>query len=161
MSELPSMFSEITEVGFFEKIKFFVFFWTPKTFLSPTKLIWPYKPHFGGDGGHTSITSKPQLRSKSFRNMTPQKVGFLGLIEIFGAQKVFWGPKKDKKWIFSKNLTSVICLNIKGCSHNGPGHPGTIRTQLSIQKVLTLLWPSVCLYPMILLTLMKVQKQCF
>ena len=38
--------------------------------------------------------------------------------------------------------------NVRGCSHrlercNGPGHPGTIRPQYTIQKVSTLLWPSV------------------
>ena len=60
-----------------------------------------------------------------------------------GLQKKFCAPLKHKKLIFSKNLTSVIWPNIEGGSHIGPGHLGTIRPQYIIQKVSTLLWPSV------------------
>ena len=36
------------------------------------------------------------------------------------------GPQKHKKLIFSKNPNSVICPNIGGSFHSGPGDPGTI-----------------------------------
>ena len=59
--------------------------------------------------------------------MTLQKVGFLGPYKVFGDPKCFWAPPKHKKLIFSKNLNSLICLNMGLCFHSGPGHPGTIR----------------------------------
>ena len=37
----------------------------------------------------------------------------------------------------------MIWPNIEGGSHNGPGHPGSIRPLDTIQKVATLLLPSV------------------
>ena len=50
--------------------------------------------------------------------MTPQKWGFLGQIRFWGLKKVFWGPPKRKKLIFSKNWTYVIWLHTLGDSHN-------------------------------------------
>ena len=51
---------------------------------------------------------KPLLGSKSFRSMTPQKMRFLRPKKVFGGQKSFLGPPKQKKLIFLKNPTSVI-----------------------------------------------------
>ena len=59
--------------------------------------------------------------------MTPPKVGFLRPNKVLGAKKSFLGLPKHKKMIFSKNLNSVICVNIGGSFHSGPGHLGTIR----------------------------------
>ena len=58
--------------------------------------------------------------------MTPPKVAFLRLNKVLGTQKSFLGPQKHKKLIFSKNPNSVICPNIAGSFHSGPGNPGTI-----------------------------------
>ena len=55
-----------------------------------------------------------------------------------GLKKVLWAPQI--KLIF---LTSVILPNIEGGYQNGPGHLDTIRPQYAIQKVSTLVWPSV------------------
>ena len=72
------------------------------------------------------VAPKPKLESKIFRSMTPPKVGFLN--KVSGAQKSFFGPPKtEKKLIFSKNPISVICPNIGGGFHSGPGDLGTIR----------------------------------
>ena len=49
-----------------------------------------------------SITSKPQLESKSFTSMTPPKVGFLRPIQDFWAKKSFLGPPKTQKIDFLK-----------------------------------------------------------
>ena len=59
--------------------------------------------------------------------------------KIFGYEKRILGPKKLKKLIISKNLNSVIWLNIAGGSHNGPGHLSALRPWYLIQKLATLL----------------------
>ena len=64
--------------------------------------------------------------------MTLQKVGFLGPYKVFGDPKCFWAPSKHEKLIFSKDLNSLICLNMGLCFHSGPGHPGTIRPHKAI-----------------------------
>ena len=44
-----------------------------------------------------SVALKLCLGSKSFRNMTPTKVGFLRLTKVLGAEKSFWAPQNLKK----------------------------------------------------------------
>ena len=58
--------------------------------------------------------------------MTPPKVGFLRSNKVVGAQKSFFGPPETQKIDFLKNPNSVICLNIGGSFHSGPGDLGTI-----------------------------------
>ena len=45
---------------------------------------------------------KPWIRSKSFRSMTPPKVGFLRPNKVLGAQKSFYGPPETQKIDFLK-----------------------------------------------------------
>ena len=42
------------------------------------------------------VAPKPKLESKSFRTMTPPKVGFLRPIRVFWAQKFFRAPQNTK-----------------------------------------------------------------
>ena len=58
--------------------------------------------------------------------------------------KSFFGPPKHKKLIFSKNLNSVICPNIGGCFHIGPGDLGTIGPHKTIHLTKNRLLPTVC-----------------
>ena len=53
---------------------------------------------------------------------------------FLGLKEIFFGPPKQKKKIFSRNLNSMIWPNIGGGSRNGSGHLGTIRPQYSIQQ---------------------------
>ena len=121
----PPMLGQIAEFRFFEKINFLCF-WCPK------KLFWVLKtllglrdPTFGGvillklfdpsygfraTDGKIAIfwhnqpwkAPKPWIGSKSFRSMTPPKVGFLRLIKVLGAQKSFLGLPKTQKIDFLK-----------------------------------------------------------
>ena len=99
----------------FLRNSFFCAFWVPKNFFEFKK------PNLALEtpllGGHTS---------KTFWSCWPMKV--------FSNQKL----------IFSKNLNSMIWLNIGGGSHNGPGHPGTIRPQYTIQKLTKYLAVAQC-----------------
>ena len=52
-------------------------------------------------------------------------MGFLRPIKVSEAQKRFFESPKHKKWIFSKNLNSVICPNIGGGLQSSPGDQGT------------------------------------
>ena len=113
---------------------FFSFLGPQNTIFWPQHLSWPQKPHFWG--GQTSETfwseqwfrswkcqNKPLfwqnqpwksqkllLRSKSFRSLTPQKVGFLRPTKVLESKNSAFGPqktkKKLKKLIFSKNPNS-------------------------------------------------------
>ena len=75
--------------------------------------------------------------------MTPPKVRFLRPNKVFGGPKRFQGPPKHKKLIFSKNPNSVICPNIGGCFHIGPGDPGTIKPHYTIHLTKNRLLPTV------------------
>ena len=65
--------------------------------------------------------------------MTPPKLGFLRPVKVFWIKKVFRGPPKWKKQIFSKNLSSRICPKmesdyLKGTCENVVYHfHGTIQ----------------------------------
>ena len=50
----------------------------------------------------TFPTPKPMLGSKSFRSMTPPKLGFLRPNKVFGVKKCFWGPQEMKITDFLK-----------------------------------------------------------
>ena len=52
---------------------------------------------------------------------------------VFGVKEVFLGPQKSKKLIFSKNLNSVICLNMGGGQGSGPSHPDGVGPLGSIR----------------------------
>ena len=75
--------------------------------------------------------------------MTPHKGGFLRPSKIFGPQKTFFGPQITQKIDSLKKPNFHELTEHLGGSHNGPGHLGTIRPHGTIQKVSTLLWPSV------------------
>ena len=49
----------------------------------------------------TFPTPKPMLGSKSFRSMTPPKLGFLRPNKVWRVKKRFKGPLKLKKLFFS------------------------------------------------------------
>ena len=53
-----------------------------------------------------------------------------------GTQKKFLEPQKPQKNIFSEKPKSGIWPNIRGGSHNSPGHKGTIRPLATIQKLI-------------------------
>ena len=75
--------------------------------------------------------------------MTTQKVGILRPKKDFWTQKSFFGPPKTQKIDFLKKpQLRDLTKHLVG-SHNSPGHLGTIRPHGTIQKVSTLLWPSV------------------
>ena len=62
---------------------------------------------------------------------------------FWGLKEVFLGPQKHKKLIFSKNPNSVICLNIGGSFHSGPGDLGTIGRLDTIHLIYDRLLASV------------------
>ena len=68
------------------------------------------------------VAPKPKLKSKSFRIMTPPKVGFLRPNYVLRAPKKFFlVPQTTKKKCFpEKDLSSVICQNmgVRNMSNN-------------------------------------------
>ena len=57
-----------------------------------------------------------------------------------GSKKFFGAPENTNNWFSRK--PEFHDLTEHG-SHDGPEHPGALRPKYSIQKVATLLWPSV------------------
>ena len=55
---------------------------------------------------------------KKFCKCDHQKLGFLRQMKVWGAKKVFWGPPKHKKLIFSKNWNYMIWQSIVWDSHS-------------------------------------------
>ena len=88
------------------------------------------------------MISKLLLGSKNFK-VWPSKSEVSNAKWDFGGSKKYFGPPETQKIHFLKKSKFLFWLNIGGGSPNGPGHPGTIRPQYLIQKLATLLWPSV------------------
>ena len=105
----PNVWTNHRIRGFLEN-QFFVFWGGPKTFLDPQKLYLALETSlFGGSYFYNflirapvleifrcqkkailpPVAPKPKLRSKSFRSMTPPKVGSLRPKKVFGGPKRF------------------------------------------------------------------------
>ena len=117
-------------MGPFWENQFFVFWRDPKNFFEPPKPYFAlessllggssfYLKLFDPSNGFEVIDFKIGIFWKNYLlnqgldqkvwSMTPPKVRFLRPDKVLGGPKRFWGPKKHKKLIFSKNLNSAIC----------------------------------------------------
>ena len=140
-----------------------------KTFFDPKTLFGLRNPNFGGvillklfdlsnglgarnyQNSHfwaKSVLdiSKTAAWNKKFRSMTPPKLGFLRPNKVFGVKKkVFRGPTKWKKLIFSKNLSSRICPKVDSYYPRGTCENLVYHFHVTIQIIITShLRPVVC-----------------
>ena len=79
-------------------------------------------------------TSKPLLRSKSFRSLTPPKVGFLRPTKVLGSKNSVLGPQKTKKKV--EKIDFLKKPELLDLPESGFGLPGWSTSKCSIP----LLW---------------------
>ena len=133
---------------------FFSFLGPQSTIFLPQHQSWPQKPHFWG--GQTSGTfwseqwfrswkcqnrplfwqnqpwksQKLLLRSKSFRSLTPQKVGFLRPTKVLGSKNSVLGPQKIKNKV--EKIDFLKKPELLDLPESGFGVPGWSTSKCSI-----------------------------